>query len=327
MGPASLGRRVARFAGLIGVVVVLNFLIPRALPGSPLGGGGGPDAALLPAASRRALLATYRLDAPLSVQFVDYLSAVARGDLGRSLLSHRPVSAILAERLPWTLFLVGGAVVVAACLGGLLGWASAQRRPRRLVVPAFAAAIGIGALPEFLVAMILIVFLASSRRLFPAGGALTPFAAAPDGGLPRLLADIVWHAALPGLVLVIALLPPFALLVRNAVIPVLGERYLVAAQAKGLPPRRIAWHALRSALPPVVTLLGLRLAAAVGGAAVIERIFAYPGMGLLLYDAVAVRDYPVLQGVVFISSLAVLTMNFFLDVLAARLDPRVGSAS
>ncbi len=326
MGPESMmTRRLARFAGLVCLVVVLNFFIPRALPGGPLGGGAGPDSTLLPAGSRQALLATYHLDAPLSAQFVQYLAGLARGDLGQSFITHRPVSAIVAERLPWTLFLVGGAVVMAACLGGLLGWASAQRRPRRLVTPAFAVAIGVGTLPEFLVAMILIVSLASSRHVFPAGGALTPFAAA-GAGLPRLLADIAWHAALPGLVLVIALLPPFALLVRNAAIPVLGERYLVAAQAKGLPPRRIAWHALRSALPPVVTLLGLRLAAAVGGAAVIERIFAYPGMGLLLYDAVGARDYPVLQGVVFISSLAVLTMNFLLDLLAGRLDPRVVSA-
>jgi peptide/nickel transport system permease protein len=325
MGPAPVGRRVARFAGLVCVVVVLNFFVPRALPGSPLAGGDGADTALLPAASRQVLLATYYLDAPLSTQFAHYLRALLHGDMGWSIVSYRPVSRIVAERLPWTLFLVGGAVVTAALLGGLLGWASARRRHGGAAGLAFAAAIGIGALPEFLVSMILIVFLASREHLFPAAGAATPFAR--DGGLLRLLTDILWHAALPGLVLVIALLPAFALLVRNAVIPVLGERYLVTARAKGLPPRRIAWHALRNALPPVVTLLGLRLAAAVAGAAVVERIFAYPGMGLLVYEAVGARDYPVLQGVVFISSLAVLTMNFLLDAIAARLDPRTAAAS
>ncbi len=325
MGPASMGRRVARFAGLVCLVIVLNFFIPRALPGSPLAGGGGPDTALLPAAGRQALLATYHLDAPLATQFVHYLTGLARGDLGWSIVSRRPVSRIVAERLPWTLFLVGGAVVTAATLGGLLGWASARRRQGDFTGFVFAAAVGIGALPEFLVAMIMIVFLASRRHLFPAAGAFTPFTY--EQGVLQRLPDVLWHAVLPGLVLVIALLPAFALLVRNAVIPVLGERYLVTARAKGLPPRRIAWHALRSALPPVVTLLGLRLAAAVAGAAVVERIFAYPGMGLLLYEAVGARDYPVLQGVVFISSLAVLTMNFLLDVLASRLDPRVAATS
>jgi peptide/nickel transport system permease protein len=185
--------------------------------------------------------------------------------------------------------------------------------------------VGIGTLPEFLMAMILIASLASRRHLFPPAGAFTPFV--PVEGYLRLLPDVLWHAALPGAVLVISLMPAFALLVRNAVVPVLGERYLVTARAKGLSSRRIAWHAMRNALPPVVTLFGLRLAAAMAGAAVVERIFAYPGMGLLLYEAVGARDYPVLQGVVFVSSLAVLAMNFLLDLLASRLDPRVGALS
>jgi peptide/nickel transport system permease protein len=314
-----------RFGGLVCLVIVLNFAIPRALPGSPLAGGGGADAVLLPAAGRHALIATYHLDAPLATQFVQYLAALARGDLGRSLTSYRPVWGVVAARLPWTLFLVGGAVVIAAILGGLLGWASACVPRGGLAGFALAAAVGIGTLPEFLMAMILIASLASRRHLFPPAGAFTPFV--PVEGYLRLLPDVLWHAALPGAVLVISLMPAFALLVRNAVIPVLGERYLVTARAKGLSSRRIAWHAMRNALPPVVTLFGLRLAAAMAGAAVVERIFAYPGMGLLLYEAVGARDYPVLQGVVFVSSLAVLAMNFLLDLLASRLDPRVGALS
>ncbi len=317
----TVALRLARFAGLALTVVVLNFAVPRMLPGSPAT-PGGDDALLLPAAAHRALVDTYHLDLPLADQFERYLLGLARGHLGWSLTSHRPVGTIVAERLPWTLFLVGGAVVLAAALGGLLGWAAAWHRHRPGVRAAMAASVGVGALPEFLVAMLLIVTLASRSRIFPAGGALTPFI--DSGGWARIAADAAWHAALPGLTLVAGLAPAFALLVRNALIPVMGERYLVTARAKGLPAGRVVWHALRNALPPVATLFGLRLGAAVAGAAVVERIFAYPGMGSLLFEAIGARDYPLMQGVFLVSSLAVLSVNTLLDLVSTRLDPRVG---
>lgn len=317
----AVALRLARFAGLALTVVVLNFVVPRMLPGSPAA-PGGDDALLLPAAAHRALVDTYHLDRPVNEQFGRYLGGLARGHLGWSLTSHRPVEAVVAERLPWTLFLVGGAVAVAAILGGLLGWAAAWHRHRRCVRVAMAASIGIGALPEFLVAMLLIVLLASRLQIFPSGGALTPFI--DTGGWLRIAADAAWHAALPGLTLVAGLAPAFALLVRNALVPVMGERYLVTARAKGLSHRRVAWHALRNALPPVATLFGLRLGAAVAGAAVVERVFAYPGMGSLLFEAIGARDYPLMQGVFLVSSLAVLSVNTLLDLLSVRFDPRVG---
>ncbi len=315
-----IARRAARFAGLVALVAVLNFLVPRALPGSPVFGGGGADAVVLPAAAREALEATYHPDLPLTTQFARYLAGLTRGDLGVSFVTHRPVGQILAERLPWTLFLVGGAVLIAALLGGWLGWTAAWKVRRRSSRAAMAAAVGLGALPEFLVAMVAIAFLASRWPLFPSSGGMTAFAS--HEGLGRLALDLAWHAALPGLVLVAGLVPAFALLVRNAVTPVLQERFLVTAHAKGLGGRRIAWHVLRNALPPVATLLGLRLGAAVAGAAVVERVFAYPGIGWLLYEATSARDYPVLQGVVFVSSLSILTVTFVLDLVAVWLDPR-----
>jgi peptide/nickel transport system permease protein len=315
-----IGRRVARFAVLAILVAVLNFLAPRMLPGSPISGGEGAEMVVLPAAARAALADTYHTDEPLTAQFGRYVAGLGRGDLGYSLVSHRPVTAILVERLPWTLLLVGGSVLAAAILGGWIGWMAAWRARGRLARATVAVSVGAGALPEFLVAMLALAYLASRWQIFPSGGAVTAFRAGQ--GAPALLADLVWHAALPGAVLVIGLVPPFALLVRNAVTPLLGERFLVTARAKGLGPSRVAWHVLRNALPPVVTLLGLRLSAAVAGAAVVERIFVYPGVGWLLYESVAARDYPVLQGVVFLSSLAVLTVTLALDLIATRLDPR-----
>ncbi len=315
----AVALRLARFAGLALTVVVLNFVVPRLLPGSPAA-PGGDDALLLPAAAYRALVETYHLDLPTHEQFGRYIAGLVRGDMGFSLTSHRPVAAVVVERLLWTLFLVGGAVVMAAALGGLLGWAAAWHGRARCARIAMAASVGVGALPEFLVAMLLIVLLASRFQIFPSGGALTPFV--DLGGWPRTVGDAIWHATLPGLALVAALAPSFALLVRNALVPVMGERYLATARAKGLPERRVVWHALRNALPPVATLFGLRLGAAVAGAAVVERVFAYPGMGSLLFEAIVARDYPLMQGVFLVSSLAVLTINTMLDLLSARLDPR-----
>lgn len=314
-------RRLVRYAGLVCTVVLLNFLVPRLLPGSPAAGGGGDEAAVLPSAAYQALVATYHLDLPLQAQLARYLAGLPRGDLGWSLTSHRPVARIVMERLPWTLLLVGGAVVLAGALGGVLGWAAAWHGRRRSVRFLTAATVGVGALPEFLIAMVLIVMFSSRLQLFPSGGATTPFAG--KEGLIRVLLDVAWHAALPGFTLVLGFTPAFALLMRNALVPVLGERYLVTARAKGLTSARVVWHALRNALPPVATLLGLRLGMAVAGAAVVERIFAYPGMGLLLYEAVSTRDYPLMQGVFLVASLAVLTVNLFLDLVATRLDPRV----
>lgn len=313
--------RLVRYAGLVCTVILLNFLVPRLLPGSPAAGGGGDEAALLPAAAYRALVATYHLDLPLQVQFTRYLAGLPRGDLGWSLTTHRPVARIVLERLPWTLLLVGGAVVLAAVLGGVLGWAAAWHGGSRTIRLLSAATVGTGALPEFLIAMALIVVFSSHLQLFPPGGATTPFVG--NQGLLRTLLDVAWHATLPGITLVLGFAPAFALLMRNALVPVLRERYLVTARAKGLTPRRVVWHALRNALPPATTLLGLRLGTAVAGAAVVERIFAYPGMGWLLYEAVGARDYPLMQGVFLVSSLAVLTVNLCLDLVAARLDPRV----
>ena len=310
--------RLLRYAGVAALVVGLNFLLPRWLPGSPV--AGGDQTAALPAAARQILTETYHLDDPLWRQFTRYLADLAHGDLGWSMTSHRAVRLVLAERLPWTLGLVGGAVLVAAVFGAAVGWRAATHPKGNGTRVLTSAVFGIGALPEFLLGMLLIVGLASTLRVFPPGGGQTPFI--DDAGVLQRLIDLAWHAVLPGLTLVLIIAPAFALLVRNAVAPVLGAPFLTAARARGLPARRVAWHVWRNALPPVVTLLGLRLGAAVAGAAVVERLFAYPGMGWLLFEAVSTRDYPLLQGIVLVSSLAVLTMNFALDAIGAWLDPR-----
>lgn len=314
-------RRARRAAALLLAVVVVNFFLPRLLPGTPLT-SAGTESVVLPAGTIAEIRALYDLDRPLAEQFWGYLRSLARGDLGRSIATHRPVTGLIGERLPWTLWLIGLALVVSVAAGGWIATRSLWR-PRgaagRWVAPAL---IAVGALPEVLVAMLFIVAVGTTLRWLPAFGGSTPFLE-PSGPVLLQATDLLRHAVLPALTLVAALLPAFYLLSRSVLAPVLAAPYLVVARGKGLGEGRILWHAWRNAMPAVLTLFGLRLAFAVSGAAVVERIFAYPGMGTLLFEAVARRDYPVMQGVFVVASTAVIGMNLVLDLLAARLDPRL----
>ncbi len=313
-----------RYLLLAVAVVLVNFFLPRVLPGSPLAGGAGESSVFLPTGTFIEVRRAYGLDRPVAEQFLTYLDGLRHGDLGRSLATHRPVAGMIGERLPWTVFLVGSSAVVAAALGAALGTVAAWR-PRgpgaRVAGPLI---IGLGALPEILVATALIVAFGTRLRIFPVGGAMTPFLgfSGPTGWMTAAR-DIASHAALPGAALVLGLAPAFFMLSRNALAAVAGAPYLRTARGKGLGGRRVLWHAWRNALPPVLTLVGLRLAFAVTGAALVERIFAYPGMGLLLFEAVVGRDYPVMQGVLLVASLVVLVVNAVLDLAALTLDPRL----
>jgi len=319
---------LARFVLLLLAVVVVNFFLPRVLPGSPFSGGTGESAVvLLPAGAQADLRRMYLLDRPVGEQFTAYLLGLRRGDLGRSIATHRRVTEMIAARLPWTLFLVGSAVLLSVAIGGALGTVAAWRPGRPLVRLGGPLLIGLGALPEFLVGMALIVLLGVGLPLFPLGGAITPFRDVTGiGGWVSAAGDLLWHAALPAMTLVLGLVPAFYLLSRNALVPVVGAPYLLAARGKGLSDRRVLGHAWRNALPPVLTLLGLRLAFVVTGTAVVERIFAYPGMGLLMFEAVGRRDYPVMQGIFLVSGVIVLGVNLALDLTASVLDPRTRRA-
>lgn len=307
---------------LLAAVIVLNFFLARLLPGSPLA-AAGQEMPPLPASALSDLRLLYGLDRPRDAQFWSYLIALAHLDLGRSIATHRPVAVMIGERLPWTLWLVGSAVLISLLAGGLLGTAATWRPDRRLVRIAGAAVIGVGALPEFLVAMLLIAALGIGLRWFPAGEAITPFLAVQAHGWLAAVQDVLWHTALPVATLIAGLVPAFYLLARNALIAEVGSRYLLTARGKGLRESRVIWHAWRNAVPPLLTLLGLRLAFAVTGAAVVERIFAYPGIGLLLFEAVGRRDYPVMQGVFLVTSVTMLAANFVLDMGAVALKPRL----
>lgn len=319
-------RSVGLYLLTLFVVVTLVFVLPRAMPGDPLTALQDPDnnVFVTDPELRERLLAYYGLDEPLPEQYLGYLTSVATGDLGWSISRNTPVTTLVAAHLPWTLLLMGSALALASGLSFLAGvtsaWHCGKRRDRAIVV----AMEGIRAVPEYALASILLIIFAVLLPVFPLAGARTPFATYTSRFAG--LADVATHLALPLAALTLSLLGSKFLLVRNTVMSSLGADYMVAARAKGLPQRLLKYrHAGRNALLPFVTVVGIQTGFAVGGAVFVESVFAYPGMGSLILEAVEARDYPVLEAVFLVLALVVLVLNLGLELLYARLDPRVGA--
>jgi peptide/nickel transport system permease protein len=321
---------MARFARpliLLGALVVLNFVLPRLLPGDPvsaLQAGGGQDMPLaLSLEARDQLRRYYGLDQPLPRQFGHYLLATARGDLGFSIHFNQPVGALILHRAGWTLLLAGGSLALAAGLGWLLGLLTAWRARSWWSVALGLVALVVGSLPEFVVGLALLILFAVTWRLFPASGALAPFQDCAGVHLAGCAGDAARHAALPGATLTLAHVPAFLLLTRGAVAQELSQGYITVARAKGLSEPRIALrHVARNAATPVLAYLGVRVGLLIGGVVVVETLFAYPGLGQLTFLAVAARDYPLLQALFLLFGLAIVVAGLVSDLLLARLDPR-----
>lgn len=307
-------------------VVAIVFLLPRLMPGDPLLERVDPSASgiyVVDQAARDRFLAYYGLDRPLPAQFVHYLASLAHGNLGWSISRNVPVSALIAERLPWTLLLLGTAILLASVLAFVAGVAAAWRRGRRLDRTLVVATTAVRALPEYAWAAALLILFAVVFPVLPLAGARTPFAHYGSGFGEA--ADVAKHLVLPAASLTLGMLAGKFLLVRNTTISALGQDYMLLARAKGLPERLLRHrHAGRNALLPFLTLIGIQVGFAVGGAVFVESTFAYPGMGSLILQAVTERDYPVLEGSFLVLAATVLAANALVDLLYVRLDPRAG---
>jgi peptide/nickel transport system permease protein len=309
------------------VVVTVIFLLPRLMPGDPLETRVDPSSGMfVPDETARAhFLSYYGLDRPLGAQYLHYLGSLVRGDLGWSIGRNAPVADLVAERLPWTLLLLGTSIALASLLGFLGGVAAAWRRGRHADRGLVIVTAAIRALPEYAWAPILLIMFAVLVPVLPLSGAKTPFAHY-DSAWSEVL-DVVKHLVLPASALTLGLLAGKFLLVRNTTISALGQDYMLLARAKGLPDRLLEYrHAGRNALLPFLTLVGIQVGFAVGGAVFVESTFAYPGMGSLILQAVSDRDYPVLEGCFLVLAATVLLANVVVDLLYARLDPRAARA-
>lgn len=297
-------RRLA--LGLLAVlcVTVLLFAIMQAMPGDPIRMVADPR---MPAERIEALKVRWGLDRPVYVQYFVWLSNIVTGDMGTSIATRRPVAELIAGRLPYTLALAGGALVLQYVVGVTVGLVVAVRRGSWLDRTLVVGAIILRSVPAYWLAIILIIAFALKWRLFPISGY--------DG--PRSL-------VLPVLSLALPTIADTMRLTRTEVLEVMRQQFVTAARSKGLPESRLlVKHVLRNALIPVTVLFFLSLPWLVGGAVVVESVFSWPGMGRLLWRSIISQDLPVVQGVVFIIAVLTVVSNTLGDIMCAWLDPRI----
>ncbi|MGH7613958.1 MAG: ABC transporter permease [Gemmatimonadales bacterium] len=317
---AWLLRRLAAALAIIFAVVTLCFVAIHLAPGTPF--LPGQDRPIDPAVVER-LRARFGLDQPLPVQYARYLGALARGDLGQSFSQRRPVADAIASALPNTLLLTGTALAIDFLLGVVIGVVQAARARRRLDVALTNATLFFYSLPTFWLGLVLLLLFGQWLHWFPVGGVTDPVLH-DSMSLGLRLLDRLRHLALPALTLGLVGAAGTARYQRAALLEALGEEYARTARAKGLTePRVLVNHALRNALLPIVTLLGVALPFLLTGAVVVETVFTWPGLGKLAADAIAGRDYPLVIATTLLSSVLVVLGSLLADLLAAAADPRV----
>lgn len=304
----------------------MNFALPRALPGDPIAALSDPRSTTY--VSERATRADvndyYGLGRPLLSQYGDYLSRLGRGDLGTSIEYHVPVSEVIGRRLPWTLLLIACGLGLATLAGTLAGMHAGWRRGRRADRGLLVALLTVDSFPVFFVASAAAYLLGAQLGWLPLFGARTPLRG--SWGALHQAADIADHLVLPASVLALQFVTYQFLVTRASMVGQLDADYLVLGRAKGMTERTLKYrYAARNAMLPAVTVAGLQLGFAVTAAIFVEAVFAYPGIGRLMFEAVGQRDYPVMQGCFLILTVLVVGANLLVDLLYRRLDPRTAA--
>ena len=315
-------RRILQAIPILLILSALLFFMVRAAPGGPLAAAErNPNVTQEQIALLKKKLG---LDKPLPVQYLRWMGGIFQGDLGQSIKFNRPVSEMIAERIPNTLLLVGVAFLITLLVALPVGILSA-RRPYSIFDYIATTLTFIGqSLPVYWLglALILVFYVAlnnpvTGAPLFPSGGM---YSVGKEGNLPNL----IWHLVLPVTALSAEWTAWYSRFLRSSMLDVMHEDYVRTARAKGLTERVVYYkHALRNAILPLVTLIALDLPSLFAGALFVETIFSWPGMGRLFWDAARGRDYPVLMGVVMINSVLIIAANIAADLLYGMLDPRV----
>lgn len=302
----------------------MNFAIPRLMPGDPFdytASGAGEDVTYSYSPEQKELLrAYYGLDAPWPQQLADTLARNLQGDFGQSIHYNRPVSDILLERLPWSLWIMGATLLLSLLLGVVLAWVCVGTKRGQAILPPILSALA--QLPPFLIGIMLLFLVAAQVSWIPLSGAVTPFVQFPS--LWAKLWDIALHSLMPISALTLVTIPGFFFTAWASFSTVLQRPYMVNARAKGLRRRRVwPFYLLANSMTPIVARLFLSVGSTVGGTILVENVFAYPGLGSVLREAVAYRDYPMIQGVFLLSALLVLVSLALADVCNRAADEGV----
>jgi peptide/nickel transport system permease protein len=318
-----IAKRLLQAVPLLLGIATVTFFIVHLAPGDPM------DMFLEPRFRRQMdpevielLRQKYGLDQPIHVQFVKWISNVAQGDLGESFRYRRPVASLIAERVPYTLQLALLALLFDAVIGIALGIFSAVKQYSLADKTVTLSSLVVYSIPGFWLALMLVLVFSVNLGWFPTSQTRSlDYDFLSWGGK---VADRLWHLALPVFVLGVASAAGTARYMRNRLLEVLSEEYVLAARARGLPERSVILkHALRNALIPILTIYGMSLPFLLGGAVLIEKVFAWPGMGLLAVEAIGARDYPVILATTMIAAVLVVLGNLLADVTYALADPRV----
>lgn len=301
-----LGRLVGMLPVLFGVTVLV-FLMTAFSPGDPVVAMLGESAQGISREALEELRTQLGLDRPLPAQYAAYVGGLLRGDLGVSIRSRRPVLAEIADRLPATIELAVAALALAVALGVTLGVVAAVRKRTWVDGAAIAVALVGVSVPVFWSGFLLMIVFALELGWLPASGR-----------------GSVRHLILPAVTVGVSSAAFIARITRGAVLEALGQDYVRTAHAKGVAPRRVVVrHALRNALLPIVTVVGLQLGGLLGGAVLTETVFAWPGVGRMLVDAILARDLPLVQGSVLVISLIFILVNLAVDLSYAAINPKV----
>lgn len=324
-------RLISLIPVLLGVSIVVFSLI-RLIPGDPVIIMLGEKASV---ESIEQLREEMGFNRPIPVQYVEWMGKILRGDLGKSIINRTSVMEDLKVRLAATIEMIVAGMILGMIIGISIGILSALRRNTWLdVVSTFGALLGVS-MPIYWLALILIYALAVNRQIFPPSARLdvaltvdrrTGFMLIDTlmSGDMSLFRNAIWHLLLPSIVLSTVIMPILARLTRASMLEVLQQDYVRTARAKGLGNRIVVIrHALKNALLPIVTVLGLQLGGLLGGALLTETIFSWPGMGLWTYRAIQSRDYPIVQGAVLASATIYVFVNLLVDISYAYLDPRI----
>ena len=315
-----LAARLLKGILVLFAIAIVNFLLIRAAPGDPAtvmaGEAGAADAVFVEQLKQR-----FGLDRPLPEQLALYLKSIATLDLGFSYRQNRSVASLIGERLPATLLLTGTAFAISLTLGVGLGAWAARRAGRWSDTAITTTALLFYATPLFWVALMSQIVLSLKLGLVPNVGFET--IGAGYTGAARAL-DIAHHLVLPALTLGLFFTALYARMMRTSMLETAGADFVRTARAKGLSEQSVASrHVARNAILPVVTLAGLQAGQIVGGAILTETVFAWPGIGRLMFEALAQRDYQVLLGVFFVSSAMVVLFNLLTDLVYRLVDPRI----
>lgn len=313
--------RITHYIVLLAAVVILNFFLPRMLPGSPIAQLAGEEVGSMTQSERDRILSAYDLDKPLTVQFFTYIRNIVTLDWGISFSKKQPITDLLKAAIPWTLLLVGCNLILSTILGTFLGALSAVLRKKKKDMKLMLLVILCSSLPAFWIGMIFISVFSVGLGWFPVYGAYSMFSGLEGWAYAK---DVFEHLVLPVTTMTIVSISVFFTTSRYSVLETIHQDYVFMAKVRGIPKKRVRFcYMMRNALIPVFTVFMMELGSVLSGSVVIESVFAYPGLGNLLYNAVLSRDYPLMQYGFLVSSFMVIAASLLTDILYSRIDPRM----